>query len=62
MINLKNLDFLLESLKILKELNVDFKLLMVGSGPDEDKMKNLIKRLRLEAISLWSGKLQIEKF
>lgn len=53
----KNLDFLLRSLKILKEKNFDFKLLIVGSGNDEQKLKDLTKELNLDANVVFVGKI-----
>lgn len=46
-IECKNLEFLLNSLKILKDKNVKFKFLMLGSGPDENKFKELVNKLNL---------------
>lgn len=43
----KNLDFLLYSLKELKELGTKFKFLLVGCGKDEDKLKKLAEDLDL---------------
>ncbi len=40
---LKNLDFLIRSLKVLKDKGVAFKTLFVGNGQDEDELKELAK-------------------
>ncbi len=52
---LKGLQFLLRSLKILKNKGYDFRLLVAGSG-DDDYFLRLIKRLGLEDCVLWLGK------
>lgn len=44
----KNQSFLLDIFKILKEKNKDMKLLIVGSGPLEKKLKEKAKNLGLE--------------
>lgn len=56
-IECKNLKFLLESLKIVKECGVSYKLLMVGGGPDENKLKTLIKELNLEENVILTGSI-----
>uniref|UniRef100_A0A7V3NTW8 Glycosyltransferase n=1 Tax=candidate division WOR-3 bacterium TaxID=2052148 RepID=A0A7V3NTW8_UNCW3 len=49
----KNLSFLLDCLSKLKEEN--WKLLVVGSGPDEDKLKLRAKRLGISEQIEWRG-------
>jgi len=56
-IKCKNLDFLLYSLKQLKELGKNFKLIMVGGGPDENKFKNLAKELGLDNNIILTGNI-----
>lgn len=56
----KNLTFLLESLKILKEKSVDFKMLFVGNGEIE-KYKNLTKTLLLEDDCIFTGGISDRK-
>ena len=56
-ITVKNLKFLLKSLKCLKDLNVNFKLLMVGSGPDEAKFIQLIDKYQLTENIIMVGKI-----
>ncbi len=53
----KNLDFLLESLKILKEKNFDFKMFMIGGGNDEAKLKEMCKNFDLENNIIFTGKI-----
>jgi len=39
---IKNIDFIVRSLKIVKEKGIRFKMLFVGQGQDEDKLKALV--------------------
>lgn len=45
---LKNILFIVRSLKLVKDMGMKFKMLFVGSGPDEQQLKNLIKELKLK--------------
>lgn len=54
----KNLDFLFNSLKILKEKNFNFKMLVVGDGNDEEKLKNLAKNLGITDNIIFVGKIK----
>lgn len=54
---LKNIDFIVKSLKIVKDKGMKFKMLFVGSGPDEGKLRELIKELGLENEVLLLGKI-----
>lgn len=47
-IECKNLLFLLNSLKILKERKIPFKFLMIGSGPDDHKFKEIVNNYNLD--------------
>ena len=55
----KNIIFITESLKALKDKNpkLKFKMLFVGSGPDEDKLRDCIKENNLEKEVLMCGKI-----
>lgn len=53
----KNLDFLLESLKKLKEKNFKFKMLMVGGGNEEQELKTLCHQLNLDNDVIFVGKI-----
>lgn len=44
---LKNIFFIVDSLKIVKDRGLRFKMLFVGSGPDEQKLKDAIKENKL---------------
>ncbi len=56
---LKNIFLIVDSLKIIKETNPDFKfkMLYVGSGQDEEKLKNLIKKNKLENEIILCGRV-----
>ena len=54
---LKNVDFIVRSLAKLKETGFKFKMLFVGSGPDQDKLKQLIESLGLDENILLLGKI-----
>lgn len=45
---IKNIDFIVRSLRILKDKGQRFKMLFVGQGQDEDKLKALIRELELD--------------
>ena len=55
--NLKNVFFIARSLKILKDKGKKFKMFYVGSGPDEEKLKDLIKELGLENDVIMTGRI-----
>ena len=44
---IKNIDFIVRSLRILKDKGLRFKMLFVGQGQDEDKLKALVTELGL---------------
>lgn len=60
---LKNIFFIADSLKILKEKhpNLKFKMLFVGCGQDEDKLKEYIKSLNIENNVIMCGKVTDRK-
>lgn len=57
--NLKNIFLIVESLKLLKEKNkkLKFKMLFVGTGQDEEKLKELIHKDNMEKEILLCGKV-----
>lgn len=57
--NLKNVFFIVDSLKILKEKapNFKFKMLFVGSGQDENELKQVINKNELENDVVMCGKI-----
>lgn len=58
----KNLDFLLYSLKELKELGTKFKFLLVGCGKDEDKLKKLAEDLDLNDCLTFVGEIKDREY
>ena len=53
----KNVDFLIDNQKYFTEKNKNIKLLIVGSGPDEEKYKEKVKNLNLEDNIIFTGKV-----
>lgn len=53
----KNIFFLLEVLKRLKQKNISYKMLYVGEGPDEKRLKQKIKEYHLEESVILTGKI-----
>lgn len=56
-IRLKNVFFIADCLKRLKENNFKYKMIYVGSGPDFDELKEYIKELGLEKEIIFTGKI-----
>ena len=54
---LKNIPFIIESLKLLKDKNFKFKMIFVGTGPDLEKMQKLVKDRGLENNIIFAGKI-----
>ncbi|MDD2445319.1 MAG: glycosyltransferase [Clostridia bacterium] len=52
---IKNIFFIVDSLKKLKEKNFKFKMIFVGTGPDEDKLKQEIEKNDLEDCIIMAG-------
>lgn len=57
MIIVKNILFIAESLKILKDKNIPFKMIYVGDGMDFDKLKQKVKSLDLQDRVVCTGKV-----
>ena len=57
LIALKNIFFITDALKILKDKGFKFKMLFVGSGPDEQKLKDVIKNYQMESEVVLTGKI-----
>ncbi len=53
----KNLFFIVDALGILKNEKLNFKMMFVGSGPDEHILKNYIKESNLEKDAIMAGKI-----
>lgn len=54
---IKNLLFLIDSLEILKQKNLKFKMLFVGTGQDENKIKQYIHEKGLDENCIMCGKI-----
>lgn len=54
---LKNVLFIVDSLKILKDKGFKFKMLYVGGGQDEEKLEEKIKQLQLNNEVILCGKI-----
>ncbi len=54
---LKNIFFIADCLKILKEKNFNFKMFFVGTGPDLEELKEKIKEYNLEDFVIFTGKI-----
>lgn len=55
----KSIDELIKNHKELIKKYPNFKLLIVGDGPDLDKMKNLAKQLKIENNVIFTGKVAL---
>ena len=55
--DIKNIFFILDSLKLLKEDGINFKMLYVGTGPDENKLKNEIVKYNMQNSVILTGRL-----
>ncbi|MBQ4558144.1 MAG: glycosyltransferase [Clostridia bacterium] len=55
--NLKNIFFLARSLKELKNLGTNFKMIFVGTGNDEDKLKSLLQDLGIFQDVIFTGRI-----
>ena len=56
-ISIKNIFFILDVLKILKERNFKFKMIFVGEGPDSEKLNIKRREYNLESDVLLLGKI-----
>lgn len=61
LVKLKNIDLVIESCKILKQKNFNFKLLIVGGGQDELYFKKKVKELSLSSEIDFIGKIYDNK-
>ena len=59
---LKRIDFIIRSLKILKDKGKKFKFFVVGKGFELDKLKALVKKLDMEQEVVFTGFLARELF
>ena len=54
----KNLGLILDAMKILKERGVDFKMIIVGNGPDFDKYKKMVEDAGLSEDYVFTGAIK----
>ena len=54
---LKNIFFIADALKILKDKGFKFKMIYVGTGQDADKLKTHIEKLKLKKEVIFTGKI-----
>ena len=59
---LKRIDFILRSLKIVKDKGIKFKFYIVGKGFETDALKKLTKKLDLDDCVIFTGFLERELF
>lgn len=57
LIDIKNIFFIADVLNKLKEDNFKFKMVFVGTGPDENKLKNIISNYKLNDVVCFTGKV-----
>lgn len=56
-VKVKNIYLILDVLKDLKQINNDFQFIFMGYGPEEDKMKDVVKEYGLENNIVFTGKV-----
>ena len=59
---LKRIDFILQSLKLVKDKGVNFKFYIVGKGTETAKLEKLTQKLNLEENVIFTGFLPREQF
>ena len=57
----KSVDILIESQDYFRKINKQSKLLLVGDGPDMDKYKKMVKKLKLSDNVIFTGKVPWEE-
>lgn len=57
MVKQKNLEMLLRSLRLLKDENISFRSIFIGTGKDEDYFKKLAEELKIEDKVIFRGKV-----
>ena len=53
----KNIKIIMDALKLLKDRGIDFRMLMVGMGPDEFAIKKYCKKLMLDDKVIFTGQI-----
>ena len=54
---IKNIFFIIESLKTVKQKQLPFKMFFIGGGPDEEKLEHAIQQAKLEENVFFLGKI-----
>lgn len=54
---LKNILFIADSLKILKDKGFNYKMIFIGKGPDEEELKTKISKLGLDQDVIFTGRI-----
>lgn len=60
-IDIKNIFFIMDTLKLLKDDKFSFKMIFVGEGPDYEKLKSRVKEYNLENDVILAGKITDRK-
>ena len=60
-IDIKNIFFIMDTLKLLKDDNFSFKMIFVGEGPDYEKLIDRVKEYNLEDDVILTGKITDRK-
>lgn len=58
LVKYKGLPLILNALKIVKESGMDFRMLIVGSGPDEEELKKMTEELLLTDKVIFTGPIR----
>ena len=58
LVKYKGLPLILDALKMVKESGMDFRMLMVGSGPDEEELKEMAEKLCLGDKVFFTGPIR----
>jgi N-acetyl-alpha-D-glucosaminyl L-malate synthase BshA len=57
----KGVQYLIEAMEILRQKNLDVKLLLIGDGKEKQNLEKLVKKLKLEKHVKFIGKIQNEE-
>jgi colanic acid/amylovoran biosynthesis glycosyltransferase len=61
LVEYKGIDDLIKAGQILKKLNIDFEIHIIGTGPEENRLKKLAQKLNITNLVLWHGWLGGQK-
>ncbi len=57
----KSIDVILKNIKAYKDINKKFKFLIVGDGPSKQELESLARRLSIQDIIIFTGKIPNDK-